>query len=117
MRHVLPGVLPTAAVATTLAVGRGILLESALSFFGVGVQPPTASWGNMLYQAQTTMSSEPWLGIFPGAFIFLTVLCCNVLGTALTDADVLAPVNAGHRRWWPAFLGGVRRATPAEPLR
>jgi peptide/nickel transport system permease protein len=84
-RHVLPGVLPTAAVATTLAVGRGILLESALSFFGVGVQPPTASWGNMLYQAQTTMSSEPWLGIFPGAFIFLTVLCCNTLGTALTD--------------------------------
>jgi peptide/nickel transport system permease protein len=84
-RHVLPGVLPTAAVATTLAVGRGILLESALSFFGVGVQPPTASWGNMLYQAQTTMSSEPWLGIFPGAFIFLTVLCCNVVGSALTD--------------------------------
>jgi peptide/nickel transport system permease protein len=85
MRHVLPGVLPTAAVATTLAVGRGILLESALSFFGVGVQPPAASWGNMLYQAQTTMTSEPWLGIFPGAFIFLTVLCCNTLGTALTD--------------------------------
>jgi len=85
LRHVLPGVLPTAAVATTLAVGRAILLESALSFFGVGVQPPTASWGNMLYQAQTTMSSEPWLGIFPGAFIFITVLCCNVLGTALTD--------------------------------
>ena len=84
-RHVLPGVLPTAAVATTLAVGRGILLESALSFFGVGVQPPTASWGNMLYQAQTTMGSEPWLGIFPGAFIFLTVLCCNVVGSALTD--------------------------------
>ena len=84
-RHVLPGVLPTAAVATTLAVGRGILLESALSFFGVGVQPPTASWGNMLYQAQTTMSSEPWLGIFPGAFIFLTVLCCNVIGSELTD--------------------------------
>jgi len=87
LRHVLPGVLPTAAVATTLAVGRGILLESALSFFGVGVQPPTASWGNMLYQAQTTMTSEPWLGIFPGAFIFLTVLCCNALGTALTDSE------------------------------
>ena len=83
LRHVLPGVLPTASVALTLAVGRGILLESALSFFGVGVQPPTASWGNMLYQAQTTMSSEPWLGIVPGAFIFLTVLCCNVLGDAI----------------------------------
>ena len=85
VRHVLPGVASTVAVATTLAVGRGILLESALSFFGVGVQPPTASWGNMLYQAQTTMGSEPWLGIFPGAFIFATVLCCNVIGDALSN--------------------------------
>ena len=85
LAHVLPGALPAATVATTLAVGRGILLESALSFFGVGVQPPTASWGNMLYQAQTTMTSEPWLGIFPGAFIFLTVLCCNVLGDAFAE--------------------------------
>jgi len=84
IRHVLPNALPAATVATTIAVGRGILLESALSFFGVGVQPPTASWGNMLYQAQTTMTTEPWLGIFPGAFIFLTVLCFNVLGDALS---------------------------------
>lgn len=82
-RHVLPGVVPVAAVATTLAVGRGILLESALSFFGVGVQPPTASWGNMLYQAQTTMTSEPWLAIFPGLMIFLTVLACNAVGDAI----------------------------------
>ena len=79
-RHVLPGVVPVVSVATTLAVGRGILVESALSFFGVGVQPPTASWGNMLYQAQTTMTSEPWLAVFPGAFIFLTVLACNAVG-------------------------------------
>jgi peptide/nickel transport system permease protein len=85
LRHVLPGALPAATVATTIAVGRGILLESALSFFGVGVQPPTASWGNMLYQAQTTMTTEPWLGIFPGAFIFVTVLCCNVLGDAIGE--------------------------------
>jgi peptide/nickel transport system permease protein len=84
LRHVLPGALPAATVATTIAVGRGILLESALSFFGVGVQPPTASWGNMLYQAQTTMTTEPWLGIFPGVFIFVTVLCFNVLGDALS---------------------------------
>jgi peptide/nickel transport system permease protein len=84
MQHVLPGVVPVAAVATTLAVGRGILLESALSFFGVGVQPPTASWGNMLYQAQTTMTSEPWLAVFPGAMIFLTVLACNAVGDALS---------------------------------
>jgi peptide/nickel transport system permease protein len=85
VRHVLPGIIPTASVATTLAIGRGILLESALSFFGVGVQPPTASWGNMLYQAQTTMTTEPWLAIFPGTFIFLTVLACNGVG------DLIAP--------------------------
>ena len=91
VRHILPGVVPTIAVALTLAVGRGILLESALSFFGVGVQPPTASWGNMLYQAQTTMSSEPWLGIFPGAFIFLTVLCCNLLATAVEPRVAVSP--------------------------
>ena len=69
----------------TLAVGRSILLESALSFFGVGVQPPAASWGNMLYQAQTTMSTEPWLALFPGVFIFATVLSVNSLGDALAQ--------------------------------
>ena len=83
LAHVLPAVVPVLAVATTLAVGRGILLESALSFFGVGVQPPTASWGNMLYQAQTTMTSEPWLAVFPGAMIFVTVLACNAVGDAI----------------------------------
>jgi peptide/nickel transport system permease protein len=87
-KHVLPGALPVIAVATTLAIGRGILLESALSFFGVGVQPPTASWGNMLYQAQSTMTSEPWLAIFPGVMIFLTVLACNAVGDALGDAPM-----------------------------
>ena len=83
VRHILPAIVPAASVATTLAIGRGILLESALSFFGVGVQLPTASWGNMLYQAQTTMSTEPWLAIFPGAFIFLTVLACNAVGDVI----------------------------------
>ncbi|MDQ6612564.1 MAG: ABC transporter permease [Gemmatimonadota bacterium] len=80
MRHVLPGALPAITVASTLAVGRGILLESALSFFGVGVQPPVPSWGNMLYQAQSTMTSEPWLALFPGLMIFATVLACNAIG-------------------------------------
>jgi peptide/nickel transport system permease protein len=88
VRHVLPGVMPTVAVSMILAVGRGILLESALSFFGVGVQPPAASWGNMLYQAQTTMSSEPWLALFPGAFIFGTVLCCNMLADAQSSRSL-----------------------------
>jgi peptide/nickel transport system permease protein len=83
--HILPNVLGTITVSATLAVGRGVLLESALSFFGVGVQPPAASWGNMLYQAQTALTSEPWLAIFPGMAIFVTVLCVNVLGEALAQ--------------------------------
>lgn len=93
LRHILPAVMPSATVAITLAVGRGILLESAMSFFGVGVQPPTASWGNMLYQAQSTMSSEPWLGVFPGAFIFITVLCCNLLGDGLSRDRRPSPLS------------------------
>jgi len=79
-RHLIPAVVPTLTVAATLSVGRSILLESALSFFGVGVQPPTPSWGNMLYQAQTTMSTEPWLALFPGLFIFATACAVNVIG-------------------------------------
>jgi peptide/nickel transport system permease protein len=78
--HLLPLAAPAIAVSTTLAVGRGILLESTLSFFGVGVQPPAASWGNMLYQAQSTMTTEPWLALFPGACIFVTAVAINVLG-------------------------------------
>jgi peptide/nickel transport system permease protein len=81
--HLLPVVAPAIVVAATLAVGRAILLESALSFFGIGVQPPAASWGNMLYQAQSAMSTEPWLAIFPGMFIFVTVAAINTLGDRL----------------------------------
>ncbi|MEJ7812964.1 MAG: ABC transporter permease [Gemmatimonadaceae bacterium] len=86
LAHLLPNAAPAAAVATTLAIGRAILLESALSFFGVGVQPPTASWGNMLYQAQTVMGTEPWVAIFPGLFIFVTVVAVNRLGDVLSAA-------------------------------
>lgn len=85
-RHLLPVAAPAIAVAATLAVGRGILLESALSFFGIGVQPPAASWGNMLYQAQSTMSTEPWLAIFPGMFIFVTVAAINTLGEEIAGS-------------------------------
>ena len=83
--HLLPNAAPAVVVALTLAVGRSILLESALSFFGVGVQPPAASWGNMLYQAQTTMSTEPWLAFFPGLFILLTTLSVNLAGDRLAS--------------------------------
>jgi peptide/nickel transport system permease protein len=83
--HLLPTALPAIAVSGTLAVGRGILTESALSFFGVGVQPPAASWGNMLYQAQASMSTEPWLALAPGACIFITVVAINSMGERLAD--------------------------------
>lgn len=82
-RHLAPVVWPTVAVAATLSVGRAMLLESALSFFGVGVQPPQASWGNMLYQAQSALTTTPWLAVGPGAMIFLTVLTVNALGEGL----------------------------------
>jgi peptide/nickel transport system permease protein len=86
-RHLLPGAAPPAVVSMTLAVARGILLESALSFFGVGVRPPAASWGNMLYQAQATLATEPWLAVFPGAFIFLTVLAVHVVGSRVESGE------------------------------
>jgi peptide/nickel transport system permease protein len=86
-RHLLPNAAPAIAVATTLAVGRGILIESTLSFFGVGVQPPAASWGNMLYQAQTAMTTAPWLALFPGLMILVTVMTVNVLGDHVAHAD------------------------------
>jgi peptide/nickel transport system permease protein len=78
--HLLPNAAPAVVVSITLAVGRSILLESALSFFGVGVQPPAASWGNMLYQAQSALSTEPWLALFPGLFILLTTVLVNIAG-------------------------------------
>ena len=71
--HVLANAAGAIRTAAVLAVGRAILVESALSFFGVGVQPPDDTWGSMLYQAQSAMTTEPWLALFPGACIVLTV--------------------------------------------
>jgi len=82
-RHILPNVMAPLVVATTLSVGDIILLESVLSFLGLGVQPPLASWGSMLSNAQELITSSPMLAIYPGAMIFLTVIACNLLGDAL----------------------------------
>jgi peptide/nickel transport system permease protein len=82
-QHLLPNAAQTIVVSLTLAVARGILLESALSFFGVGVQPPRASWGNMLYEAQATLATEPWLALAPGLFILITTLSVNLAGERL----------------------------------
>ena len=78
-RHLLANAAGAIRTAAVMAVGRAILVESALSFFGVGVQPPDASWGSMLYQAQAAMSTEPWLALFPGACIVVTVGTLNAL--------------------------------------
>jgi peptide/nickel transport system permease protein len=82
-RHIMPNVLGPLVVATTLSVGDIILLESVLSFLGLGVQPPLASWGSMLSNAQEAIASAPLLAVYPGAMIFLTVIACNLLGDAL----------------------------------
>lgn len=86
LRHLLPNSLAPVIVAATLAVGGAILGESALSFLGLGIAPPTPSWGNMLQRAQEYIWNAPHLAIFPGAFIFVTVLSFNFLGDGLRDA-------------------------------
>ena len=85
-RHILPNALGPIVVGVTLAVGNAIIMESSLSFLGLGVQPPTPTWGNMLMDAQSTMSSQPWLSIFPGVAILLVVLAVNFIGDGLQDA-------------------------------
>ena len=86
VRHILPNSLAPIIVGATLGVGGAIIAESSLSFLGLGVQVPTPSWGNMLQDAQSTMSSKPWLTIFPGMAILITVLSINFLGDGLRDA-------------------------------
>ena len=86
VRHVLPNAMSPIIVAATLRVGAAIITEAGLSFLGFGVQPPTPSWGNMLNNAQSEMDFAPWTAIFPGLFIFLTVIAFNYIGDGLRDA-------------------------------
>ncbi|OGO16886.1 MAG: hypothetical protein A2Z14_01795 [Chloroflexi bacterium RBG_16_48_8] len=86
LRHVLPNAIPIVIVITMIDVGSVILVESALSFLGLGVQPPTATWGNMLSNAQSYFHLGTHLVIFPGLLITITVLCLYLLGDGLRDA-------------------------------
>jgi peptide/nickel transport system permease protein len=86
LRHISPNVIPIVTVAATLAVAQAILAEAALSFLGLGVQPPTPSWGNMLTDAQTYIWSAPLLVTVPGICIFVTVVAFSLVGEALRDA-------------------------------
>jgi len=85
-QHILPNAVGPIVVGATLAVGNAIIVESSLSFLGLGVQPPTPTWGNMLMDAQATMVTKPWLTIFPGMAILLVVLAVNFIGDGLQDA-------------------------------
>ena len=85
-RHILPNVMAVVIVAATLMVATAILAESALSYLGYGIQPPTASWGNMLQNAQRFFRINPMLAIYPGILISLTVICINFVGDGMRDA-------------------------------
>ena len=85
-RHILPNALSPVLVSATLGVAGAILTESALSFLGIGVQPPTPSWGNMLITGKQTLGSAWWLSVFPGLAILITVLGYNLLGEGIRDA-------------------------------
>ena len=86
VRHILPNAAAPIIVSATLAVGSSIMLESALSFLGFGVQPPTPTWGNLLKGASPWIGAAPWLVLPPGLLIFATVLAVNFLGDGLREA-------------------------------
>jgi peptide/nickel transport system permease protein len=94
--HILPNAISPIIVATTLAVGQIILFESVLSFLGLGIQPPLPSWGNMLTNAQEVIWTAPWLAVYPGLLILLTVASCNLLGDALQE--ILDPRSGRPKR-------------------
>jgi peptide/nickel transport system permease protein len=94
LRHILPHLIPTAIVWGTLGIATTVLLEATLSFLGVGVQPPQASWGNIIFESQSYFQSAPWLVFIPGAVILLTALSFNLVGDALRD--ILDPTQRGR---------------------
>lgn len=85
-KYLMPNTIGPIIVAATLGVGQAILLEATLSFLGLGLQPPTASWGTMLQRAQGFLVTAPWIAIFPGSLILITVVCVNFVGEGLRDA-------------------------------
>ncbi len=86
MRHILPNILPQLLVQTTITIATAIIAEASMSFLGLGQQPPAPSWGSMLNSAQRFLSNAPWMALWPGMIIFLTVLSFNLLGDGLRDA-------------------------------
>jgi peptide/nickel transport system permease protein len=95
LHHILPHLLPTMLVWGTLGIASTVLLEATLSFLGVGVRPPTPSWGNIIFENQTYFATAPWLVFFPGLAILLLAVSFNLLGDTLRDA--LDPTQRGRR--------------------
>jgi peptide/nickel transport system permease protein len=93
-RHILPHLMPTVLVYATLGIATTVMLEATLSFLGVGVRPPTPSWGGIIYESQSYFLSAPWLVFFPGAAILLVALAFNLVGDALRD--LLDPTQRGR---------------------
>ena len=94
VRHILPQLVPTIIVWGTLGIATNVMLEASLSYLGIGVQPPSPSWGGMIQQGQSFYRSAPWLVLFPGLAIMLTVFAFNLLGDGLRDA--LDPSQRGR---------------------
>ena len=86
LKHILPNILPSLLVQATLSIAAAIIAEASLSFIGLGQQPPAPSWGSMLNAAQRFLVNAPWMAVWPGLAIFLTVLSFNLLGDGLRDA-------------------------------
>ena len=84
-RHVLPNALGPAIVATTMGVGSAIMLEAGLSFLGLGVQPPVASWGNMIAAGRDVVVTAPWVSLVPGLAVVIVTMCATILGAAFRD--------------------------------
>ncbi|HZW28228.1 MAG TPA: ABC transporter permease, partial [Trueperaceae bacterium] len=95
LAHVLPNAMGPIIVQTSLSLAFAILAEAALSFFGLGTQPPDPSWGRMLSEGRAYLRQAPWMGIFPGLAIMVSVLGFNLLGDGLRD--VLDPRYRGRR--------------------
>ena len=86
LRHILPNVMPALLVQATLTIATAIIAEASLSFLGLGQQPPAPSWGSMLNAAQRFLTNAPWMAVWPGLAIFITVLSFNLFGDGLRDA-------------------------------
>ena len=100
VRHILPNALTPVIVSAALGLGNAIMLEAGLSFLGVGVQPPTPSWGSMIASGRDTLVNAPWVAAAPGVALVLVVVACTLLGDALQDA--LDPATRSQTQRLPA---------------